>query len=205
VGKSSGNYASSYYSFTSADAGYYQIALGYSSAISGYVYIYLYSSSDFSSGVGYTNASTLSDKVLAANTTYYVKITNSSCSSDLTYNLTAIRTGDLPNDGSATNPVGLTMGTAYSGKVGQPSVGLNNSYYYFTPSTTGTYNVDVSNLSTNLDFNLYTSSSFSGTSTNEWGNTGMSNLSLTAGITYYLCLHNYYSTNLTYTITVTQN
>lgn len=100
---------------------------------------------------GYKNAN--------ASTTYYIRIYGYGLG---TYTLTLSKGG---SEGSVSNPVELTLGTAHSGTVeGYESDSSNgNSFYKFTTSGADNYTLTMTN-SDSLDCYLYSNSNFSSSS-----------------------------------------
>jgi len=161
-------YAShSFYKFTtsSTGAGNYKLVVAslavtdsWSSSRS--VLAYLYSNSGYSSSYLLEWDSCLAsctmvfdyEDNLHASTTYYLKIYGYG---NATYSLT-VSEGD--SEGSTSNPVELTLGTAHSGTVeGYYSGG--QSYYKFTTSGPDNYTLSMNN-SASLDCSLYSDSGF---------------------------------------------
>ena len=89
---------------------------------------------------------------LHANTTYYLKIYGYG---NATYSLTV---SEGSSEGSTSNPVELTLGTAHSGTVEGYYWG-GQSYYKFTTSDSDNYTLTMNN-STSLDCSLYSDSGF---------------------------------------------
>tara|TARA_Y100000294_G_scaffold57073_1_gene54009 strand:+ start:64 stop:549 length:486 start_codon:yes stop_codon:yes gene_type:complete len=89
---------------------------------------------------------------LHASTTYYLKIYGYG---NTTYSLTVSKGG---SEGSTSNPVELTLGTAHSGTVEGYYYG-GQSYYKFTTSGADNYTLSMNN-SASLDCSLYSDSGF---------------------------------------------
>jgi len=89
---------------------------------------------------------------LHANTTYYLKIYGYG---NTTYSLTV---SEGNSEGSTSNPVELTLGTAHSGKV-EGYIYNGQSYYKFTTSGADNYTLSMNN-SASLDCSLYSDSGF---------------------------------------------
>ncbi|SVD06276.1 uncharacterized protein METZ01_LOCUS359130, partial [marine metagenome] len=89
---------------------------------------------------------------LHASTTYYLKIYGYG---NATYSLTVSKGG---SEGSTSNPVELTLGTAHSGTVEGYYYG-GQSYYKFTTSGADNYTLSMNN-SASLDCSLYSDSGF---------------------------------------------
>lgn len=192
----------SWYSFTTGAAGVYAIK---ASGFSGSLEYILYSDPAFSSNVTTMEGSRgIPGIMLAASTTYYLKITNASYAPAKNYSLLVSRLGDAMNEGSVSSPVPLALGVAHDGEVGGYSDARNKSYYSFVAPTTGSYDFAITNLDASQRFYLYTDSSFTGTYYYDYGTTGLTNQSLVAGTTYYFLVDNsrYSSVFCTYTITV---
>ena len=155
----------SYYKFTtsSTGAGSYELEIAslvisnsYSSSSS--VNTYLYSDSGYSTLIDWGDGCLASCTVyfdymaLDASTTYYLRIYGYG---NVTYSLTVSEGG---SEGSKSNPVELTLGTAHSGSVeGTSSYG--RSYYKFTTSAADNYTLTMNN-SDALDCQLYSDSAF---------------------------------------------
>ena len=129
-------------------------------------------------------------KNVNASTTYYIRIYGYGLG---TYTLTLSKGG---SEGSVSNPVELTLGTAHSGTVeGYESDSSNgNSFYKFTTSGADNYTLTMTN-SDSLDCYLYSNSNFSSSSLvngcTESANlsgtfNGSSGTGLSASTTYYL-------------------
>ncbi len=185
----------SYYKFTSGAAGTYTImAANLSEKLS----FYLYNDSTFTTIK--SNASStkgLSYVELSGGTTYYLKIYNDT-GNNQTYTL-----GVYPPylEGSPDSPVVLTTETPYSGKVGSSETSPL-SYYKFTTGDTGYYAILASNLSSPLNFTLYTDSEFKTHKASSSTTKGIGSVGLTGATTYYLKVCNYNSKDVAYTLTV---
>ena len=161
-------YASnSFYKFTttSTGAGNYKLVVGSLSitdswSSSSSVLAYLYSNSGYSSSYLLEYDSCLAsctmvfdyEDNLHASTTYYLKIYGYG---NTTYSLTVSKGG---SEGSTSNPVELTLGTAHSGTVEGYYYG-GQSYYKFTTSGADNYTLSMNN-SASLDCSLYSDSGF---------------------------------------------
>ena len=161
-------YASnSFYKFTtsSTGAGNYKLvvaslAITDSWSSSNSVLAYLYSNSSYSSAALLEYDSCLAsctmvfdyEDNLHASTTYYLKIYGYG---NATYSLTVTEGG---SEGSTSNPVELTLGTAHSGTVEGYYYG-GQSYYKFTTSGADNYTLSMNN-SASLDCSLYSDSGF---------------------------------------------
>ena len=124
---------------------------------------------------------------LHANTTYYLKIYGYG---NATYSLTVSKGG---SEGSTSNPVELTVGSAYTSGTVEGYVSGGQSYYKFTTIAADNYTVTMTN-SDSLEGWLYSGSDFT-SSVDRWsaettvsetlgnynGGTGLS-----ANTTYYL-------------------
>jgi hypothetical protein len=193
----------SWYSFTTGAAGAYAIK---ASGFSGSLNYKLYSDPAFSSDI--TNATTSSGLpgiMLAASTTYYLKITNDSSSPDRRYSLLVSRLGDALNEGSVSSPVPLALGVSHDGRVGGYSDAGNKSYYSFVAPTTGSYDFAITKLDVSQDFYLYTDSGFTGSYSSTNGTSGLSNQRLAAGTSYYFLVYNNYNTKTACSYTITVN
>ena len=157
----------SYYKFTtlSAGAGNYKLVVGSLSitdswSSSSSIIAYIYSDSSYSNSYILEYDSCLAsctmvfdyEDNLHANTTYYLKIYGYG---NATYNLTVSEGG---SEGSTSNPVELTLGTAHSGTVEGYYWG-GQSYYKFTTSVADNYTLTMNN-SASLDCSLYSDSGF---------------------------------------------
>lgn len=197
----------SFYKFTtsSTGAGNYKLlvaslAVTDSWSSSRSVLAYLYSNSSYSSSYLLAYESCLAsctmvfdyDDNLHANTTYYLQIYGYG---DATYSLTVSKGG---SEGSTSNPVELTLGTAHSGAVeGYKYNG--QSHYKFTTSGADNYTLTMNN-SASLDCSLYSDSGFTSYVSYSYNNcTAGTNLSktftgtsstagLSASTTYYLTI-----------------
>ena len=214
-------YGSSYYKFTpsSTGAGSYELniaslVISDSWSSSSSVYVYLYTDSGYSTMSGYGDSCLASCTVyfdysaFDASTTYYLRIYGYG---KVTYSLTVSQGG---SEGSANDPVELTLGTAHSGTVEGTSY-YGKSYYKFTTVATDNYTLTMTN-SDSMDCYLYSDSGFSTYVSYSYNNcTAGTNLSttftgtsssagLTAAKTYYLKVEGESSTakTTTYNITV---
>ena len=157
----------SFYKFTtsSTGAGNYKLIVGSLSitdswSSSNSVIAYIYSDSSYSNSYLLEYDSCLASCTMVfdyeynlhANTTYYLKIYGYG---NATYNLTVSEGG---SEGSTSNPVELTLGTAHSGKVEGYYWG-GQSYYKFTTSNVDNYTLTMNN-SSSLDCSLYSDSGF---------------------------------------------
>ena len=159
-------YGYSFYKFTtsSSGAGSYKLAISSlsitdSGSSSSTVSTYLYSSSGYSSSTRLDAESCAASctllfdyQALDANTTYYLKTYGYGV---VTYSLTVSQGG---SEGSKNNPIELTLGTAYSGKV-EGTISYGKSYYKFTTSAADNYTLTMTN-SDSMDCNLYSDSGF---------------------------------------------
>ena len=197
----------SFYKFTtsSTGAGNYKLVVAslavtdsWSSSRS--VLTYLYSNSSYSSSYLIEFESCLAsctmvfdyEHNLHANTTYYLKIYGYG---NATYSLTISKGG---SEGSTSNPVELTLGTAHSGTVEGYYWG-GQSYYKFTTSDSDNYTLTMNN-SASLDCSLYSDSGFTSLVSYSYNNcTAGANLSktftgtsstagLSANTAYYLMI-----------------
>ena len=220
-------YASnSFYKFTtsSTGAGNYKLvvaslAITDSWSSSNSVLAYLYSNSSYSSSALLEYDSCLAsctmvfdyEDNLHASTTYYLKIYGYG---NATYSLTVTEGG---SEGSTSNPVELTLGTAHSGTVEGYYYG-GQSYYKFTTSGADNYTLSMNN-SASLDCSLYSDSGFTSYVSYSYSNctagasiskkfTGTSSTAgLSGSTTYYLKIEPQASTiseasTTTYNITV---
>ena len=214
-------YGSSYYKFTpsSTGAGSYELniaslVISDSWSSSSSVYVYLYTDSGYSTMSGYGDSCLASCTVyfdysaFDASTTYYLRIYGYG---KVTYSLTVSQGG---SEGSANDPVELTLGTAHSGTVEGTSY-YGKSYYKFTTVATDNYTLTMTN-SDSMDCYLYSDSGFSTYVSYSYNNctagtylsttfTGTSSSAgLTAAKTYYLKVEGESSTakTTTYNITV---
>ena len=163
----------SYYKFTtSSGAGNYKLAISslsisdsYSSSSS--VYTYIYSNSGYTTSSRWDTESCLTDctlyfdyKNLDNNTSYYLRMGGYGA---VSYSLTVSKGG---SEGSAADPVVLTLGTAHSGTIDNVDDGWDRgySYYKFTTSAADNYTLTMTN-SDSLDCQLYSNSGFSSTVT----------------------------------------
>ena len=157
----------SFYRFTtsSTGAGNYKLvvdslSISDSWSSSSSLIAYIYSDSSYSNSYLLEYDSCLAsctmvfdyDENLHAETTYYLKIYGYG---NATYNLTLSR-GD--SEGSTSDPVELTIGTAHSGTVEGYYWG-GQSYYKFTTSDADNYTLTMNN-SASLDCSLYSDSGF---------------------------------------------
>ena len=161
-------YASnSFYKFTtsSTGAGNYKLDVASLSitdswSSSNSVLAYLYSDSGYSSSYLLEYDSCLAsctmvfdyEHNLHASTTYYLKIYGYG---NATYSLTVSKGS---SEGSTSNPVELTLGTAHSGTV-EGYIYYGQSYYKFTTSGADNYTLSMNN-SASLDCSLYSDSGF---------------------------------------------
>jgi hypothetical protein len=158
-------YGSSYYKFTpsSTGAGSYELniaslVISDSWSSSSSVYVYLYTDSGYSTMSGYGDSCLASCTVyfdysaFDASTTYYLRIYGYG---KVTYSLTVSQGG---SEGSANDPVELTLGTAHSGSVEGTNY-YGKSYYKFTTVAADNYTVTMNN-SDSLDCQLYSDSGF---------------------------------------------
>ena len=161
-------YASnSFYKFTtsSTGAGNYKLVVDSLSitdswSSSNSVLAYLYTDSSYSSSYLMEYDSCLAsctmvfdyEHNLHASTTYYLKIYGYG---NATYSLTVSKGS---SEGSTSNPVELTLGTAYSGTV-EGYIYYGQSYYKFTTSGADNYTLSMNN-SASLDCSLYSDSGF---------------------------------------------
>ena len=177
----------SFYKFTtsSTGAGNYKLVVDSLSitdswSSSNSVLAYLYSSSSYSDSYLLEYDSCLAsctmvfdyEDNLHADTTYYLKIYGYG---NATYSLTV---SEGSSEGSTSNPVELTLGTAHSGTVEGYYWG-GQSYYKFTTSDSDNYTLTMNN-STSLDCSLYSDSGFTSLVSNSYNNcTAGANLSKT--------------------------
>ena len=122
-------------------------------------------------------------------------------------------TSSGPSDGTAAAPVELTVGTAKSGSIGRGG----NSYYKFTPASTGagSYELDIASLvisdsyssSSSVITYLYSDSGYSTLA--NWGDSCLASctiyfdyMAFDASTTYYLRI--YGRGNVTYSLTVSK-
>ena len=220
-------YASnSFYKFTtsSTGAGNYKLVVGSLSitdswSSSNSVLAYLYSDSGYSSSYLLEYDSCLAsctmvfdyEHNLHANTTYYLKIYGYG---NATYSLTVSKGS---SEGSTSNPVELTLGTAHSGTV-EGYIYYGQSYYKFTTAGADNYTLTMNN-SASLDCSLYSDSGFTSLVSSSYNNcTAGANLSktftgtsssagLSANTAYYLKIEPQAESiaeaaNTTYNITV---
>ena len=219
----------SYYKFTtSSGAGNYKLAISSLSIIDSYsssssVYTYIYSNSGYTTSSIWDSESCLTDcimyfdyKNLDNNTSYYLRMGGYGA---VSYSLTVSKGG---SEGSAADPVVLTLGTAHSsGTIDNVDDGWDRgySYYKFTTSAADNYTLTMTN-SDSLDCQLYSNSGFSSTVTYSYYNdctagtnlsekfTGAassgSNSGLSDNTTYYLRIDGELSSpkTTTYNITV---
>jgi len=204
----SGNvaYASnSFYKFTtsSTGAGNYKLVVGSLSisdswSSSNSVLAYLYSDASYSSSYLLEYDSCLAsctmvfdyEDNLHASTTYYLKIYGYGNAS---YSLTV---SEGNSEGSTSNPVELTLGTAHSGTVEGYYWG-GQSYYKFSTNSADNYTLTMNN-SASLDCSLYSDSGFTSLVSSLYSNctagtniskkfTGTSSTAgLSSGTDYYL-------------------
>lgn len=109
------------------------------------------------------------------------------------------------NEGSLSNPVVLTVGTAHSGTIGEGGT----SYYRFTTTNAGVHTIGLTNTKSDLSWDLYSTPDFwtdliawcdnHRTAADEIGPTS----SLNAGTTYYLLVDEWEGIDGTFTLTVT--
>ena len=218
----------SYYKFTtSSGVGNYKLAISSMSIIDSYsssssVYTYIYSNSGYTTSSRWDTESCLTDctlyfdyKNLDNNTSYYLRMGGYGA---VSYSLTVTKGG---SEGSISDPVGLTLGTAHPGTIDNVEDGFDKgySYYKFTTSAADNYTLTMTN-SDSLDCQLYSNSGFSSTVTYSSYNdcTAGTNLSetftgaassgsssgLSASTVYYLNITGVSSTvkTTTYSITV---
>ena len=171
-------YASnSFYKFTtsSTGAGNYKLvvaslAITDSWSSSNSVLAYLYSNSSYSSSALLEYDSCLAsctmvfdyEDNLHASTTYYLKIYGYG---NATYSLTVSKGS---SEGSTSNPVELTLGTAYSGTV-EGYIYYGQSYYKFTTAGADNYTLTMNN-SASLDCSLYSDSGFTSLVSSSYSN-----------------------------------
>ena len=227
----------SYYKFTTAESGSYTITMNTTLA-STYWSLYLdqnYTQSITSSYLNSSNSTVGTNQCtgtcttfyymsggkayynLDANTTYYLTVKNDSTVSG-TFTLSGA-TGAGNSEGSVKDPVVITEGTAWSGRIGFDS----NSYYAFTPSQSANYLIRVTNIAdttgtwgpwvylyadagfaTSLgscySYNFKTSTGDMICSINNFTSPNVA--SLTAGTTYYIRIENSDDMTNTYSLTV---
>ena len=216
----------SFYKFTtsSTGAGNYKLIVGSLSitdswSSSNSVIAYIYSDSSYSNSYLLEYDSCLAsctmvfdyEDNLHANTTYYLKIYGYG---NATYSLTV---SEGSSEGSTSNPVELTLGTAHSGTVEGYYWG-GQSYYKFTTSGADNYTLTMNN-SASLDCSLYSDSGFTsvvsytysscsaGANLSETFTGTSSSAGLSANTSYYLKIEPQASTiaeasTTTYNITV---
>ena len=163
----------SYYKFTtSSGAGNYKLAMSSMSITDSYsssssVYTYIYSNSGYTTSSRWDTESCLTDCImyfdydsLDNNTSYYLQMYGYGA---VSYSLTVSKGG---SEGSAADPVVLTLGTAHSsGTIDNVNDGgwdRGYSYYKFTTSAADNYTLTMTN-SDSLDCQLYSNSGFSST------------------------------------------
>ena len=164
-----GRSGSSYYKFTtSSGAGNYKLAMSSMSITDSYsssssVYTYIYSNSGYTTSSRWDTESCLTDctlyfdyKNLDNNTSYYLRMRGYGA---VTYSLTVSKGG---SEGSAADPVVLTLGTAHPGTIDNIDYSWDDgySYYKFTTSAADNYTLTMTN-SDELDCVLYFNSAFS--------------------------------------------
>ena len=144
----------SYYKFTTTSgAGNYKLAMSSMSITDSYsssssVYTYIYSNSGYTTSSRWDTESCLTDctlyfdyKNLDNNTSYYLRMGGYGA---VSYSLTVSKGG---SEGSAADPVVLTLGTAHSGTIDNVDDGWDRgySYYKFTTSAADNYTLTMTN------------------------------------------------------------
>ena len=185
-----GYYETSYFTFTTDRSGTYNIILDQSLS-------WAYTSSPDFSGTGNSYGSTTAN--LDANKTYYLRVSNLGNPGIMVY---TVKVAHGASEGSITNPVNLSVGTKYSGKMGSQG----RSYYTFTTRAAADYNVRFDN-PTDLWISAYTNPDFSsGTITTACPGPGpyvsctLENLA--ANTTYYIEAEERASVNAAYNINI---
>lgn len=194
VYESGEDYRDSYYTFTTSSQGFYNIAISDSSQ---YVYLYDDASFDDYFEVSYSDGMRV---YLDANTTYYMKIYNST-SENATFDLSISGEG-ATNEGSESSPVSLTLESIHLAKTGVFDSGedLRYSYYSFTTDSEGYYEINASDSS--QWFYLYSDASFS--DLEESDSSGELRLYLDANTTYYVEVYNSSSVDTAFNLSITE-
>lgn len=170
------------------------------------------SSVTYGSGVdqGTTNGTSASTSALSCGTTYYLRVyANTSCDgTNSAYTTSSSFTTDACGSGPCSSITSMTLGTIYTGTLAPSgsdwSTYTDCSYsepgdeivYSFTPVTSGNYIFTGNATSGDPDFFLM--STCNNTSTNITGScwdSGDRTVYLSAGVTYYLVVDNYLSSN----------
>ena len=113
-----------------------------------------------------------------------------------------VNTSTLVNEGSTSSPVSLTLDTVHNGKIGASTDSTTRySYYSFTTTMAGDYNVSSSLSSSEVYFYLY-SGSIGGTYVDGTVSGDSRIFSLASSTTYYLKVMSYTSADTTYDLLV---
>lgn len=109
------------------------------------------------------------------------------------------------SEGSISNPITLTVGITYAGKVGG-EVGDDSSYYKFI-ATASSHTITISNMSADLDWYLYEGAAFiydtdiAYSVSSNIPETGTAS-ELTIGQTYYLEIYNWDYANSNFSLLI---
>lgn len=107
-------------------------------------------------------------------------------------------------EGTTTNPISVALNTPRSSTVGA----FDDSYYFFTTTTAGTYIISLTNPTTDVSWDLYANSDFTGwvsSCDKYWSVTAeQCTVTLQAGKTYYLMVSEFASGTGTFTLTIRQ-
>lgn len=164
---------SSYYTFTSGDAGEYILG----TSVYGYYFsVSISTTPDYTSGVDYCSSTTECTLRLDSSTQYYVRVSNASL--DAQYYQIAVNKGI--SEGSSSDPVRIYLDTPYYGGVSS----FSNAYYIFkTSDFAGSYTISLSETQTNLSWSLNTVGGTSAFFTcNESSSDGVDEVCVTDGI-----------------------
>lgn len=198
----------SYYKFTVSDSALYNIA---AASLSSTTTFAIYSDPLFTAKVRGSKSTTGVSGTELTPGTWYLMVTNTTYV-DLTYTLTLSRTGAYVRDGSLANPLALTLGTAFAGKVGYTNTQETppydqNSYYKFTVDPSGgVYNFKIENLSRDtISLFFYNAANFTTVQQTISSTTTGASVGFSTGGTWYLkIVGNQTTYNKTYTMTVTK-
>lgn len=146
VGVTSEGLGSSYYKFTTKEAGSYLI----SESIIG-LRAFLYSDDNYEEQIGRSGQKIL--EILAANTTYYLKVQETGEDKASAFEL-EIKKVEEKNEGTASSPLSVSLNESYETNVGANDSDFDESFYTFTTSESGIYTISRLNATSSAKLNI---------------------------------------------------
>jgi hypothetical protein len=201
VGSVSGGYPASYYAFQAEEIGYYRVKITDCSIGRQQLSLFCYNSWDSPPNAKESAVSPL-DIVVVTSRTCYLKVVNAT-NEHIEFTISPSWLGTVSNEGSATDPIELTLGTARAGRVGAEDGSQSESFYFFNISgpealcDIALTKCDPASPSVSLELCRDSNFTDSVTTTNSSG--GIINFPLSEGA-YYLKLTNHSPSIETYTI-----